>query len=151
VRNLAKALLIVVLPAALLGVSTSAADAAEVHCNSFTSVWRSGSLYFHVPSVGSGSGNYNCVLARGDHNVGVLALQESLNACYQQGLAPDSDFGGRTEQAVRNAQTQINNLAGAPLLGVDGRFGPKTSSQFRFQLYDHANGGAHTGSCYRRP
>jgi hypothetical protein len=58
----------------------------------------------------------------------------------------NSDFGGNTERGVRNAQTRINR----PDVAVDGRFGPKTSTYFMFQLYDHLNGGAHTGLCARR-
>ncbi|WP_033343203.1 peptidoglycan-binding domain-containing protein [Catenuloplanes japonicus] len=134
--------------AGVLAAPTPAA-AAEVGCNSFTSVHYAGNLYRHVPSVGSGSWNFDCVLARGANNVGVLALQESLNVCYGQSLATDSDFGPLTEQGVRNAQNILNWEDGAGL-AVDGRFGPKTSSWFRFQVYDHANGGAPQKWCARR-
>jgi len=146
-----RALLAMVVPAMLI-TGASAANAApvllpaEVGCNSFTSVSLNGRYFLHVPSVGSGSYNFNCVLARGHNNIGVLALQESLNACYQQGIAADSDFGGNTERAVKNAQARINH----PDVDVDGRFGPITSFHFMFQAYDHWNGGAHTGWCARR-
>jgi hypothetical protein len=159
-----RALLAVVAPAMLMtGFATAPATAApapapapaEVGCTSFTSVHYFAEYYLHVPSVGSGSWNFNCVLARGSNNVGVLALQESLNVCYQRqlGLAPiatDGDFGGNTEQAVRNAQNRINQDYNPDVLSVDGRFGPITSSYFAFQTYDHLNGGAHTGWCATR-
>jgi hypothetical protein len=50
---------------------------------------------------------------------------------------------------VRNAQTAIRNTFGN-VLTVDGRFGPITSSYFKFQIYDHSAGGAHTGDCAYR-
>jgi len=155
---LMKALLAVVVSAAVLTGATTAeaapapeAVAAEVACNAFTNVSVGGGWYLHVPSLGGSSGNFNCVVVRGHHNIAVLVVQESLNACYQQGLQEDGDFGGNTEQAVKNAQTRINQTYGN-VLGVDGRFGPATSSYFSFQAYDYNNGanGRHTGFCYRR-
>lgn len=127
------------------------AVAAEVACTGFTNVSVGGGWYLHVPSLGGNSGNYNCVVVRGQHSIAVLVLQESLNACYGQGLVEDSDFGGNTERAVKNAQTRINQIYGN-VLRVDGRFGPITSSYFSFQAYDYNNGqdGRHTGVCFRR-
>lgn len=124
--------------------------AAEVECTGFTNVSVGGGWYLHVPSAGSG--NYNCVVVRGMNGLSVLVVQESLNACFGQGIAEDRDFGGNTEQAVKNAQTQINRNAGSHVLDVDGRFGPKTSAKFLFQAYDYTNGqnGRHTGYCYGR-
>ncbi|MFF5363683.1 peptidoglycan-binding protein [Streptomyces scabiei] len=126
--------------------------AAEVACNGFTNVSVGGSRYLHVPSTRGGSGNYNCVVARGMNGFHVLVVQESLNACYGQNIDEDRDFGSGTERAVKNAQTQINRSAGSHVLDVDGRFGPKTSSKFRYQAYDYSNGqnGRHTGVCYTR-
>ncbi|MEU6067585.1 MULTISPECIES: peptidoglycan-binding domain-containing protein [Streptomyces] len=82
----------------------------------------------------------------------MLVLQESLTACFGQNIAEDSDFGPATEQAVKNAQTMINQMWGSNVLSVDGRFGPKTSSYFKFQAYDYSDGqnGSHTGICYWR-
>ena len=124
--------------------------AAEVACTGFTNVSVGGDWYLHVPSVGSG--NYNCVVVRGMHSLPVLVVQESLNACFGQGIAEDRDFGGNTERAVKNAQTRINQDWGSHVLDVDGRFGPKTSAKFYFQAYDYTNGqtGRHTGVCYGR-
>ncbi|MEV6010750.1 peptidoglycan-binding domain-containing protein [Streptomyces sp. NPDC051976] len=146
------------LTAATLGLSATPASAggsgrsetapktvaAEVHCASFTWVAIGGGLYLHRPSTSANSGNFNCVVVRGDHNYAVLALQESLNACYTQSLKEDSDFGLLTEQAVKNAQTRINSIHG-PVLSVDGRFGPITSSYFSFEMY--RQDGSHTGFC----
>ena len=124
--------------------------AAEVACTGFTDVSVGGGWYIHVPSAGSG--NYNCVVVRGNNGLPVLVVQESLNACFGQNIAEDRDFGPATEQAVKNAQTQINKDWGTHVLDVDGRFGPKTSSYFYFQAYDYTNGqnGRHTGYCYSR-
>jgi len=149
-RRLMKALLAVVVPAMLVtGVSTADAtpQAAEVACTSFSNVWVGASYYLHVPSTYWDSYNFNCVVVRGHHNVAVLALQESLNACYYQGIAEDSDFGPNTEQAVRNAQIIINSYPTEPVVDEDGRFGPETSSHFEFQAYDHSNNGHHEGWC----
>ncbi|MET8079036.1 hypothetical protein [Streptomyces sp. NPDC005303] len=128
------------------------AVAAEAQCTNFTNVSVGGGWYLHVPSVGAGTGNYNCVVVRGMNGLAVLVVQESLNACFGQGIVEDRDFGGNTEQAVRNAQTQINSDWGSHVLDVDGRFGPKTSAKFYFQAYDYSNGqnGRHTGFCYGR-
>jgi hypothetical protein len=128
--------------------------AAEVGCTSFTSFEVGAGFYLHVPSVGTDSFNFNCVLVRGSTNNywAVVALQESLNACYQQELRVDGIFGQYTEEAVRIAQTVINDIYDPDPLRVDGRFGPRTSSYFKFQWYDHWNGGNHTGLCpYREP
>ncbi|MFF3558529.1 peptidoglycan-binding protein [Streptomyces sp. NPDC002574] len=138
------------LTAATLGLSATPASAAEVHCANFTTLQRGGtidggSLYIHRPSTTPESGNYNCVVARGDHNWAVRALQETLNTCYKQGLKEDSDFGPATEQAVRNVQIALNNTWHAGL-SEDGRFGPLTSSWFSFKQFK-ADGTA-TNSCY---
>ncbi|WP_199191672.1 peptidoglycan-binding domain-containing protein [Amycolatopsis sp. CA-126428] len=145
------ALLAAVVPAMLVtAVSPAAAApaaAAEVACTSFSNVWIGASYYMHVPSTAWNSFNHDCVVVRGHENVAVLALQESLNACYGQGLTPDSRFGPLTEQAVRNAQHTINSYLTEPALAEDGRFGPQTSARFEFQAYDHANAGHHEHWC----
>ena len=123
--------------------------AAEVACDSYSHPSLGGGWFLHVPSLGGNTGNYNCVVVKWHEGWPVRVLQESLNACYKQGLKVDGKFGDNTERAVRNAQTRINQIHGN-VLSVDGRFGPKTSSYFMFQAYDHNNGGAHTGLCYRR-
>ncbi|MFF8950691.1 peptidoglycan-binding protein [Streptomyces sp. NPDC014940] len=138
------------LTAASLGLSATPASAAEVHCLNFTTLQRGGttgggSLYIHRPSTTPESGNYNCVVTRGDHNWAVRVLQETLNTCYKQGLQEDSDFGPATEQAVRNVQTAINRTWNAGL-SVDGRFGPQTSSWFSFKQFK-ADGTA-TDGCW---
>ncbi|MGW2936093.1 peptidoglycan-binding domain-containing protein [Streptomyces sp. NPDC001156] len=139
------------LTAATLGLSATPASAAEVHCANFTTLQRGGTigggeLYIHKPSTTPESGNYNCVVARGDHNWAVRALQETLNTCYKQGIAEDSDFGPATEQAVKNAQTIINGKFPSAGLSVDGRFGPLTSSWFSFKQFK-ADGTA-TNGCW---
>ncbi|MER7682841.1 peptidoglycan-binding domain-containing protein [Streptomyces sp. NPDC096934] len=136
--------------ATTLGLGTTSASAAEVHCASFTWVQAGGSVpdgsyYLHKPSTAANSGNYNCVVTRGDHNYAVLALQETLITCYSQNIQPDMDFGPATEQAVKNAQTIINGRWNAGL-SVDGRFGPVTSSWFSFKQYKQD--GTHTNGCF---
>ena len=104
---------------------------AAASCTSFTSSdsWPDApsGLYHHIPSVGAQTGNYNCVLGYGNNSLGVRVLQESLNACYSQGIGVDGDFGPATRQAVRNAQSTINRQTPEAHLVVDGVYGPKTS------------------------
>ena len=138
------------LAAATATVGAAPAQAAEVACNGYSNVWIGASYYKHVPSTSGNSYNYNCVVVRGHHGIAVLVLQESLNACYHQGIAEDSDFGPATERAVRNAQHIINSYPTEPVVAEDARFGPQTSEHFEFQAYDHANGGHHEGWCSYR-
>ncbi|MEU7384692.1 MULTISPECIES: peptidoglycan-binding domain-containing protein [unclassified Streptomyces] len=136
--------------AATLGLSATPASAAEVHCTGFTWVPSDGGLYLHRPSTTGNSGNYNCVVVRGDHNYAVLALQESVNTCYSTitaRLDEDSDFGTHTEQAVKDIQKWTNETYYGAGLSVDGRFGPKTSSWFAFMQYK--SDGSHTTGCRR--
>jgi peptidoglycan hydrolase-like protein with peptidoglycan-binding domain len=126
---------------------TTPAVAAEAACDAYTLVAVSGhpGWYLHVPSLGN-RGNYNCVVVRGHRGLPVLVVQESLVVCFGLSVGPngpDGDFGGNTERAVKQVQSWNN-------LSVDGRFGKNTSAAFWFQAYDHNNGGAHTGLCYRR-
>lgn len=138
-----------------LSVGPLAAPAhAAASCTSFTSTssWPDApnGNYHHVPSVGAQTHNFACILAMGNNSLAVRALQESLVACYGQPIAVDGDFGPATRQAVRNAQTTINRIHPEARLAVDGEYGPRTSVYFRYQAYDHDNGGAHTGLCSRR-
>ena len=48
-----------------------------------------------------------------------LALQVSLNQCYNQGLTEDGYFGPVTEDALKRVQAQIGTY-------VDGVYGPFT-------------------------
>ncbi|MFJ6676830.1 peptidoglycan-binding protein [Actinosynnema sp. NPDC091369] len=142
-----------------IGLCTTSAMAesrvtrAEIHCSSFSNVIMPhiGQQYFqHVPSTAWDSYNFGCVLARGDRNVGVLALQESLNKCFARAIDQDAIFGTETENAVRYAQGEINRLYGRPVVAVDGRFGPQTSFYFIYSLYDHWNAGFQTDMCKYR-
>ncbi|WP_372668481.1 peptidoglycan-binding domain-containing protein [Amycolatopsis kentuckyensis] len=148
-RRTVYALLAAVVPGVLVtGVSAAdAAPAAEIPCKSYSNVLIGASYYMHVPSTDWNTFDYGCVVVRGHHNVAVLVLQESLNACYHQGIAEDWDFGPATERAVRNAQHIINSYPTEPVVAEDGRFGPQTSEYFEFQAYDHANNGHHEGWC----
>lgn len=139
------ALLAVAVPGLLL-TGASTAQAAEVHCTSFSNVnvsWAGPQYFMHVPSTSWNSYNFNCVLARGDNNVGTLALQESLNACYNVAIGVDGEFGTETAGAVKFAQGQEG-------VAVDGRFGPITSANFQFQIYDHWSDGYPEGYCAYR-
>ncbi|WP_331722290.1 peptidoglycan-binding domain-containing protein [Streptomyces canus] len=60
-----------------------------------------------------------CELRREDKNPAVLALQVSLNQCYNQGLMEDGYFGPVTEDALKRVQEQIGAF-------VDGIYGPFT-------------------------
>jgi peptidoglycan hydrolase-like protein with peptidoglycan-binding domain len=102
---------LVIAPAA----SAVAAPAADPECNYGTWV-HEGAFQQFFPSHHVGNAhNFRCELREGDfNNFGVVALQNTLIRCYGQAIAPDSDFGPKTEAALKNAQ----RIHGLPATGV---------------------------------
>lgn len=127
------AAVVIVLAAAVVQlVGPSAAHAANPQCNGTGVLIRdyggSGTYSAWIPAYGSS--NFNCWLLRGSHNSGVGELQRALN--YNFGgwdgyvwLADDDDFGGRTQAALRFAQTYWRNNID-PNVKVDGGYGSQT-------------------------
>src|SRR5579863_6482991 len=75
-----------------------------------------------VPTVGNGSGNWNCELGLGNDSVAVARLQIALDEwCnLKAGLTVDGDYGPLTQQAVVNVQRAYH-------VPVDGIYGPITA------------------------
>ncbi|WP_027345795.1 peptidoglycan-binding domain-containing protein [Hamadaea tsunoensis] len=91
-----------------------------------------------------GSYRWSCLLSRGAHNVAVLTLQQTINACYgaqpQSGgvnlglhLAEDADFGPATRAALIRVQ-QYHRIT------ADGIYGPTTATTIRHQGYGYGGG-----------
>lgn len=97
---------------------------AVASCNSFTS-YPVSSGFMRVPTIGRETNAYNCHLGTGNYGSAVRVLQASLIQCQFQNIATDSEFGPRTQQAVRNAQRQLNEWYNANI-AVDGSYGPQT-------------------------
>jgi peptidoglycan hydrolase-like protein with peptidoglycan-binding domain len=72
-----------------------------------------------VPTVGNNTFQPACRLAETNDSSAVLALQQTLNACYGYDLALDGDFGPATQAAVEGMQADIG-------VSVDGIYGPNT-------------------------
>jgi hypothetical protein len=108
-----------VIPVASPGVAQAASD-----CNSFTTYTVTGG-FMRVPTIGWDTGAYNCELGRGNFGDAVRVLQVSMWRCMGQDIADDRDFGPKTEQALRNVQTRLNESYD-PDIAVDGRYGPQT-------------------------
>ncbi|MFI1996918.1 peptidoglycan-binding protein [Actinoplanes sp. NPDC020271] len=68
------------------------------------------------------SGNKDCVMGVGNVSSGVWALQRTLNYCYNQNIAMDSNFGSGTRAALINVQRQAG-------VSADGVYGPATRSR----------------------
>jgi Putative peptidoglycan binding domain len=116
-RILSSAVVVLVAALGIALTPAASASAASVSCTGTTFVGNVGVT--EVPSVGNDTDNLNCVLGVGNHSNAVAALQRALNACYGAGLKVDSDFGTKTQAAVRHAQTVEN-------ISHDGVYGPQT-------------------------
>ena len=113
-----------------LGVSSTPASASLPRCTG--SSWReiSPNALVRQPSP------HSCILRRGDHdNLGVYALQLTLNNCYRQHIAIDLDFGPATERALRNAQAW-ERATSSPHLVVDGIYGPATRTAMHWLVLE---------------
>jgi peptidoglycan hydrolase-like protein with peptidoglycan-binding domain len=82
------------------------------------------------------SNSVDCFMARGAHSAVVQKLQHSMNLCYGEHLAEDSDFGPLTEAALTRTQRKVGTTP-------DGVYGPNTR---RAMLHQAINGG-----CIRVP
>lgn len=72
-----------------------------------------------------------CNLVQGTHSAAVRQLQHSMNLCYGEKLAEDSDFGPSTRAALIRTQQK----AGTP---ADGEYGPNTR---KAMLHEKIGGG----------
>jgi peptidoglycan hydrolase-like protein with peptidoglycan-binding domain len=82
------------------------------------------------------SGSINCHLQRGNKNLAVKYLQIALHYCYGREIAPDGDFGPKTEEALIYAQA-------VERIKRDGVYGPETATHIWF-LSDRLDGSCAT-------
>ena len=129
--------LVVVSGVAVLPVLTSAtpASAATPTCTSTSLVegaFGAGNT-LRVPTAGSGTGRFDCILGVGNNSTAVGRLQIDLNKCYGDNLTVDNDYGSLTEAAVKRVQ----RLEG---ITQDGIYGPHTIDSFNYQISGFPNG-----------
>jgi len=135
----------VVMAVGLVAATGGPAQALLPTCDSFTSSYASEkpqgrAPYYHVPSIGTDSGNYYCSLVQGNTGWGVVVLQEALWSCYEQPIDNDGIFGTLTKEALKNAQRIINQRSD-PDIVVDGEYGNQTRRRMLKATFDHANVG----------
>jgi hypothetical protein len=117
--------------------STSTQDDGLTVFSTPTCNWVASFAGAWVPFFNSGSGTVDCNMVKGDHSAGVQKLQHSMNLCYGEHLAEDSDFG----QATKDALIRTQRTAHTP---ADGEYGPNTR---KAMLHERVGG----GPCIRVP
>ncbi|MFE7394905.1 peptidoglycan-binding domain-containing protein [Streptomyces sp. NPDC057582] len=113
------------------GAVTMASPAAATGPCSGSTWFYYGGYWHRIPTTTDNSGNRQCHLQQGLVGGGVGELQRNLNRCYGQSLALDNNYGPKTTQAVRYAQSRLN-------INVDGVFGPQTSNAMVWAKFDSA-------------
>ncbi|GAB4002869.1 hypothetical protein GCM10029992_42420 [Glycomyces albus] len=145
-RRLA-ALTVGALTLTLLGTAPANADpvgesdyaATAVHCDH--GEWRGIGSSYTFMTVNTKTDNEYCHLSPGDHNWGVVALQNTLIECYRQDIALDGRYGPATKAALINAQTW--ERARGKDIAVDGLYGPQSRKAMEWPYYksrDHGLG-----------
>jgi peptidoglycan hydrolase-like protein with peptidoglycan-binding domain len=114
---------VMVTTAGITGITLVSAGmaSAQPSCTSSTAflVDTVPKITVNIPTVGTQTGQDNCLLGVGNDNPGVGVLQRDLNICYGQHLAVDNIYGPLTRAAVVHAQS----VSGAT---PDGVYGPQT-------------------------
>ncbi|MEU3458139.1 peptidoglycan-binding domain-containing protein [Micromonospora sp. NPDC006766] len=118
-------------------VAAVPANAASSSCTSTSKFWV-GDYPFTMPSVGTNTGNVNCVLSKGNQSGAVSNLQKHLNSCYWSGstagmhrsvfstaLVVDGVYGSATAAALTAVQRYHS-------IGADGVYGPETRRTILF-------------------
>jgi hypothetical protein len=132
---------VVAMLAAVFVVSPTAPAWAGGSCNQGEWISVGSDVYEFRPVFrNSEGGSLLCTLWEPEYNNwGVVALQNALNKCYNQGIARDGDFGSGTTRALKNAQTWENATRNAGLT-VDGKYGPDTYRMMKFPRYKEGAG-----------
>lgn len=122
--------------------SSSVPAFASSPCTSFTKVTDVYGYFADIPSVGRGTGNTWCWMARGTANSGVTMLQTALYLCYDKSIANDGIFGPHTQQALREVQSFLH-------ISVDGVYGPQTRDAMKWPFFPSPDGWWHS-ICHHR-
>lgn len=125
-----------VLPALTSATPASAATPTCTGTSLVTGAFGAGKT-LRVPTAGSGTGRFDCILGSGNSSNAVSRLQIDLNDCEGANLTVDGDYGPLTAAAVKRVQH-------AEGITQDGIYGPQTIDGFSYQL-----SGEPTGSCDR--
>jgi hypothetical protein len=114
---------------ALLPALMSAAPAsAAASCTGTSLVAAVGGGNVRIPTIGNGTGSWQCELGLGNDSAAVGRLQIGLNNCnLHAGLTVDNDYGSLTRQAVINFQH-------AHSLSADGIYGPATGGSMKWPV-----------------
>jgi hypothetical protein len=90
------------------------------------------SVHINYPSVGAGTRQIDCKLSYGDHNWGVVALQQWLHFCGAPQVEIDGIYGPITRDAIIWVQATYG-------LTVDGVYGPQTRVFLQKAVFSNAN------------
>jgi len=132
----------VVVLSATVGLTVAAAapaSAALPYCTSSVTKQKVIHGAYRSAKIPSRDGSVACQMAQGANGKHVSALQTALTKCYGQSITADGDFGPRTEQALKNAQTAINKKLAAAgsktRISVDGMYGSQTRTYLAWPFY----------------
>jgi peptidoglycan hydrolase-like protein with peptidoglycan-binding domain len=118
-----------------------AASAATASCTGTTTVYDELSGWHHViPTLGSGTSNYNCILGNGNNGSAVTALQKNLNFHYHRGLSVDGSYGPATSAAVKYVQHLFS-------LTEDGVYGRQTCGSMQWYFTESTNDSGSWRTC----
>lgn len=118
-RRIMSVTIVALVAAVGIALTPASQAAAAVSCTSTSLFVDSVGGIVRIPTVGSNTGNFNCLLGVGNQSSAVSTLQSALNRCYGAGLAVDGIYGSQTKAAVQNAQRREGITA-------DGVYGPQT-------------------------
>ncbi|GIG56945.1 peptidoglycan-binding protein [Longispora fulva] len=93
-------------PASPAMASTPTCDWVALYNNAWVPMYKAGNTV-------------TCNMVQGTHSAAVQKLQYTMNYCYGENLALDSDFGPATKAAL----IRVQRIAGTP---ADGQYGPNT-------------------------
>jgi peptidoglycan hydrolase-like protein with peptidoglycan-binding domain len=126
-RIVLAAAMVLVTASGITGITLASAlpASAQASCTGSSAYTNAGGHLVFVPTIGSDTHRDNCDLGLGNDSNAVFWLQTTLNNCYGQHLALDSDFGPATQAAVKVAQRAAH-------ITVDGVYGPQTRDHIKW-------------------
>ncbi|MFD7077061.1 peptidoglycan-binding protein [Nocardioides sp. NPDC059952] len=139
--------LIVLASSLLVGLTTAPpASAATYECSRARTMSQPNTpagRYVYMPYYPTAGGGYlyDCWMAKGSRSVGVQALQQAINLCYNAvpNLATDGIYGEATKAAVEVVQATHR-------IKADGEYGPNTRDAMIFPEYRTVDNGF-SGTC----
>jgi murein L,D-transpeptidase YcbB/YkuD len=105
----------------------------QARCTHLTIFPLSRGRHVNFPTIGTGTGATNCILSYGDHNWGVVALQQWLQFCGAPQVEVDGIYGPVTRDAITWAQATHG-------IKMDGVYGPQTRDILLKATFNNGNG-----------